>query len=287
MRRGVASKLGNKAASGAAAALGCALLVGASGCMTIINQGEVGVRDTMGALAKEPSQPGLKFFLWPFFDIWRVPVRTVNLKVRLDLPSREGLTIESEVSILYSVIPDAAPKVLTQVGVEYEQELILPVFRSAVADVTAQFDAKDMHTGRRAEIEAAVQKKMSELLAGRGFVIEAVLLKSVRLPSGLSMAIEDRLRAEQEAQRMTFVLDREKREAERKQIEAAGIRYSQKTIAEGLSPQILRYKAIEALRELAKSPNAKLIITPDRAPLMLGDDGEARPVPVVEPVQRR
>lgn len=272
---------------GALGLLGLAVLLGSAGCMTIINQGEVGVRDTMGALAKEPSQPGFKFFFWPFFDIWRVPVRTVNLKVRLDLPSREGLTIESEVSILYSVIPEAAPKVLTHVGIEYEQELILPVFRSAVADVTAQFDAKDMHTGRRAEIEAAVQKKMSELLAGRGFVIEAVLLKSVRLPSGLSMAIEDRLRAEQEAQRMVFVLDREKREAERKQIEAAGIRDSQKTISEGLNPQILRYKAIEALRELAKSPNAKLIITPDHAPLMLGDDGEARPVPAVEPMQRR
>jgi regulator of protease activity HflC (stomatin/prohibitin superfamily) len=177
--------------------------------------------------------------------------------------------------------------VLARIGPDYENELILPVFRSAVADVTAEFDAKDMHTGKRAEIEAAVQRKMAELLQGRGFVIEAVLLKSVRLPPGLSVAIEDRLRAEQDAQRMVFILERERREAERKQIEAAGIRDSQKTISEGLNPQILRYKAIEALRDLAKSPNAKLVITSDRAPLMLGDDGEPRVVPVPDPSSRK
>jgi regulator of protease activity HflC (stomatin/prohibitin superfamily) len=260
---------------------------GLSGCMTIINQGEVGVRDTMGKMATRPSEPGFKFFLWPFLDITRVQIRTVNLKVRSDLPSREGLTIESEVSILYRVDPESAPKVLARIGPDYENELILPVFRSAVADVTAEFDAKDMHTGKRAEIEAAVQRKMAELLQGRGFVIEAVLLKSVRLPPGLSVAIEDRLRAEQDAQRMVFILERERREAERKQIEAAGIRDSQKTISEGLNPQILRYKAIEALRDLAKSPNAKLVITSDRAPLMLGDDGEPRVVPVPDPSSRK
>ncbi len=248
-----------------------ALAIGLSGCMTVVNQGEIGVRDTFGAQSSSISGPGFKMFLWPIWDITTLSVRTKNLRVRLSLPSREGLTIASEVSILYSIRPDKVPLILQQIGTGYEDRFILPVFRSAVADVTARFAAKDMHSGKRSEIEEEVKRTMNRRIKGRGFVIEAVLLKSMRLPAGLSASIEARLRAEQSARQMVFVLQREKREAERRLIEAMGIRDANLKLSEGLTPAVLRYKAIEALRKLAASNNAKLIITGSDAPLNLGN----------------
>lgn len=242
-----------------------------SGCVTVVNQDEVGVRDTLGVLSQTPSLAGLKLYLWPIWDLRTVPIRTINLEVRSDLPSREGLTIQSEISILYRVLPDAAPKVLANVGEGFEKIMILPVFRSSIADVTARFDAKDMHTNQRARIEDEVRKQMNTLLEPRGFVIEAVLLKEIRLPGGLAKSIEERLQAEQQAQRMIFVLQKEKQEAERKLIEARGTRDAQKTISEGLTRNILHFRAIEAFKSLAESPNAKVIVTSGKEPLLMND----------------
>ena len=250
--------------------LALAVILGMSGCMSIVSQGEVGVRDTLGAQSETISLPGFKLILWPIFDITKVSIRTRNLRVRLSLPSREGLTIASEVSILYRLKAESAPQVLQEIGKGYERRLILPVFRSAVADVTAQYAAKDMHSGKRSQIEASVRDLMNTRVAKRGFIVEAVLLKSIRLPAGLSRSIEERLRAEQRAQQMVYVLQREEREARRKLIEAKGTRDANLKLAEGLTPSVLRYKAIEALRRLAKSPNAKVIITNGANPLGLG-----------------
>ncbi|MEL6338626.1 MAG: prohibitin family protein [Myxococcota bacterium] len=243
-----------------------------TGCATIVSQNEVGVRDTLGEFSDEPSYSGLKLFFWPIWDITTVSIQTENMEVRANLPSREGLTIASEVSILYRVRPADASKVLADVGQEYEESLILPVFRSAIADVSARYDAKDMHSGKRSEIEEAVRIRMDELLSNRGFEIQAVLLKSIQLPEGLARSIENRLQAEQDAGRMLFVLDQEKREAERRLIEAQGIRDSQRTIAEGLTPEILRFRAIEALSELYGSDNAKVVITDGSGRVLIGDD---------------
>lgn len=239
------------------------------GCMSVVNQGEVGVRDTLGAQSKSVSEPGFKLYLWPVWDITKVSVRTSNLKVKLSLPSKEGLTIDSEVSVLYRIKPESVPRILQDIGVNFEKRFILPVFRSAVADITAQYPAKDMHSGKRSEIENAVKNMMSTRIKDRGFMIEAVLLKSIRLPKGLSRSIEDRLRAEQSAQQMIYVLQREQSEAKRKLIEAEGVRDANLKLSEGLTPEVLHYKAIEALHELSASPNTKLIITSSQNPLNL------------------
>lgn len=249
---------------------------------TVIRQGEVGVKRTLGRYKDQPYTEGLKVFNPFITTIVRVPTQTINLEVALNLPSREGLTIQSEVSILYSVIPRKAPDLLRNVGREYERSIILPVFRSAVADVTARFDAKDMHTGERGTIEVAIRDQMAKLLGDRGIVIEAVLLKSIVLPRSLSRAIEEKLEAEQAAQRMEFVLQEARREAERKRIEAEGVRDAQNIIAEGLSPILVQYRSIEALLELAKSQNAKIIITDGKAPVMMNIDADAAtPVPAI------
>ena len=127
-----------------------------------------------------------------------------------------------------------------------------------------------MHSGKRAEIETAIQDHMHELLSERGFTIEAVLLKSISLPPGLYTAIEDKLEAEQEAQRMEFVLQKEQMEAERKKIEAQGTADAQKILADGLNDKTIEWRSLEVLNNLAASPNAKLIITDGKTPMIVG-----------------
>ena len=130
-----------------------------------------------------------------------------------------------------------------------------------------------MHSGKRAEIEAEIKDQMSKLLEGRGFVIESVLLKSITLPSGLYAAIEAKLQAEQQAQQMEFILQRERKEAERKRIEAEGIRDAQRIIKEGITNENIEWRSLEVLKELSSSPNAKLIITNGKTPVLInGDD---------------
>lgn len=227
---------------------------------TVVRQGDVGVKRTLGKISKREVQPGPRLYNPFLTTIIQVPTRTTNLEVKLDLPSKEGLNVGAEISILYHIDQRRATDVVGSIGPDYEMSMILPVFRAAAADVTAGFMAKDMHTGNRLGIETAIKKSMMGLLEDRGFVIEAVLMKSIKLPPGLYRAIEEKLQAEQEAQRMEFVLQRERQEADRRIIEAEGIRDANKIISEGLTPQIIQYKTIEAYRELSKSPNTKVIV---------------------------
>lgn len=237
-----------------------------------MSPGERGVKRTLGELDDTVYEPGVVFHNFFVTTVVRLPVRTQNLEVNLPLPSREGLTVQSEISILYRIRPEAVPEVLENIGQDYETSLVLPTFRSAAADISARHSAKDMHSKERNEIEKEVTSRLREELGPRGFVIERVLLKSIVLPRGLSRAIEAKLAAEQEAQRMAFVLDREKREAQRRRVEAEGLRDAQKIIDGGLTPMLIQYRALEAFRELATSPNAKVIITDGRSPLLIEAD---------------
>ncbi|MGK0365363.1 MAG: prohibitin 1 [Saprospiraceae bacterium] len=237
-------------------------------CATI-RQGEVGVKRTFGKYADIPYTEGLKVFN-PFASrIIKITTQTENLEVALNIPSKEGLNIRSEVSILYNVVASDAPELLRNIGPDFERNIILPVFRSSVSDVTARFYAKDMHTGERSTIENAIREQMMKYLDGKGLVVEAVLLKSIQMPKSLANAIEEKLEAEQRSQRMEFVLQEARQQAEQKRIEAEGIRDAQKIISEGLSPQILQFKSIEAFRELANSNNAKIIVTDGDLPMIL------------------
>jgi prohibitin 1 len=200
---------------------------------TIIRQGEVGVKRRLGKIDPQYVEQGPKTYNFFTTTILKVPTRTMNIEVKPDLPSKEGLTIRSEISILYRIKPEAAPKIVQGIGLNYESEVILPVFRSAAADITAKFLAKDMHSGERTQIEGAIRRQMIEILEPKGFIIDNVLLKSIMLPSGLARTIEEKLQAEQEAQRMEFVKEREKRDAERRIIEAEGKKEIARIQAEG------------------------------------------------------
>jgi regulator of protease activity HflC (stomatin/prohibitin superfamily) len=129
--------------------------------------------------------------------------------------------------------------------------------------------AKDLHSGERTQIERGIRETMATTLEGRGIVVENVLLKSIRLPAGLAEAVEQKLEAEQRAEQMRFVLERERQEAERKRVEAAGIRDAQQIIGEGLTPLVISFQSIQAFRELAQSANAKIILTDGRTPFLI------------------
>lgn len=277
------------------------MVVGVFSSCVVIRPGEVGVRQRLGRINDQSLNEGPRSYN-PFTStIITLPTRTVNLEIRSNLPSKEGLTISSEISILYRIMPNEAPNILRDIGRSYEEQIILPVFRSASADVTARFLAKDMHSGERSVIETQIRDRMDEILSKKGIIVENVLLKSIQLPQGLARSIEEKLQAEQEAQRMVFVKQQEQADAERRTIQAEGDRTAavinadaerqqleiraagqasailleanaqaeaNQKLAEALEPQILQYRAIEAFYRMSSSDNTKVIITSSDSPFL-------------------
>jgi len=246
------------------------LAIGLSSC-SVIRPGEAGVKQRFGKLASKVYTQGTIFYN-PFSSrVIKTSIQTRNLELSINLPSKEGLSIISQISILYRIDKDKVQDVIRNLGLNFES-IISSVFRSASADVCAQFYAKDMHSGMRSNIEKEITKKMSENLIERGIIIDAVLMKSIQLPPGLSSSIEQKLQAEQDAMRMEFLLQQTKLEADRKIIEAKGTRDAQKILSEGLTNEIIKIRSIEAFMELSKSPNSKVIITNGDAPFLIQQD---------------
>jgi prohibitin 1 len=241
-------------------------------CFTIIRPGEVGLRRQLGKLKERVLTQGLYPYNFFITTIVKVPIRTLNLILEEELPTKEGLNVKVEFSIIYHIRPEKAKEIVETIGLEFEDIVITSVLRSSAPNVTAKFLAKDLYTGERSNITKEIQESITNIIGDRGVVIEAVLLKSIKLPAGLSRSIELKLQSEQEAQQMDFVLLREKKEADRKIIEAEGIKKSQQIIAEGLSPMIIQYKSIDAFKMLSTSPNSKVIITNGKAPFLIGAD---------------
>jgi prohibitin 1 len=266
---------------------------------TSIRPGEIGVRSKFGQL-KEPRGSGLVVYNPLTSKVIKIPTRTVNREVLINLPSKEGLTIKSEISILYIVKPEMMKQIITDIGLQFD-EVISAVFRSAAPDISSKYFAKDMHSGERYAIEKEIADRMNSILNKKGFMIEAVLLKSIQLPAGLNQAIEAKLKAEQDAQRMEFTNKYETLEADRKSIqaegdanariiEARGERQIAKIRAEGkaqavtieaeaqaaanhllsksLTPMIIQSKQVDAYEALYKSNNSKVIITDGKTPLL-------------------
>jgi len=244
-----------------------------SGC-AVIRPGEVGVKQRLGHLDTTIHEPG-SVLINPFITkVVKVPTRTMNLEVELSLPSKEGLNVSSVISILYRIDQEKARDVIKDVGPNYEDILILSVFRSSASDVCAQFYAKDMHSGNRALIEEKIKENMEVVLTEYGFQVEAVLLKSISLPKGLYRAIEQKLEAEQDAQRMKFVLQQTEQEALQKKIEATGVRDANLILSEGITPSILQWRNLEVMNEFAGSTNSKLILTDGQTPVFLNVETE-------------
>ena len=240
------------------------------GSCTVIRPGQVGMKQQLGVLSDKTRTQGVVWY-FPFTSkVVKTSLQIQDIELSISLPSKEGLSVTSQISILYKVNRTKAPALVRNVGLEF-RGIISNVFRSASADICAQYLAKDMHSCMRSDIEKAIQIRMNEVLSPQGIDITAVLMKSIQLPVGLASSIEQKLQAEQEAMRMEFVLKSERLEAERKIIEANGTRDAQKILSEGLTDSILKLRGIEAFTELAKSPNAKVVVTDGQTPYLIKD----------------
>jgi regulator of protease activity HflC (stomatin/prohibitin superfamily) len=190
----------------------------------------------------------------------------------MEVPSKEGLSVQLEVSALFHLNPEKAAEVYKTIGENYIQVILEPNFRSVTRGVTAGYDARALYTSERELLAQTIQKDLVRMVEPRGITIESTPLRRVGLPPGLTQAIEEKLRSEQESQRMQFVLAKERQEADRKRIEAQGISDFQSIVSKGISEQLLRWKGIEATEKLAASTNAKVVVIgagKDGLPLIL------------------
>jgi regulator of protease activity HflC (stomatin/prohibitin superfamily) len=177
-----------------------------------------------------------------------------------EVPSSEGLLIRLETSLLYRLNPERAMDVYQRVGPDYLNVFVVPTLRSVIRSVTASHTASALYSEGRDTIAAQMLTDLRKSAEPRGILIENVLLRDIGLPATLKAAIEAKQQAEQDAQRMNFVLQKERQEAERKRIEAQGISDFQRIVTQGISPQLLDWKGIEATMEIAKSPNSKVVV---------------------------
>ncbi len=251
-----------------------ALILAAVQTLTVIPAGTVGVVDFFGKVSPQPRHAGVNV-VNPFANVIKLSIKTQERREEMSVPSKEGLTVGLEASVIYHLDGSMAPEVYKTIGREedYVRKILLPNFRSVVRGITAQYEAKALYTDMREEVARNIQEQLNVATRPRGIIIESTPLRQVALPGDLSAAIEEKLRAEQESQRMEFVLQREGKEADRKRIEAQGIRDFNKTVAEGISDNFLRWKGIEATENLAASPNAKVVVIgsgKDGLPIILG-----------------
>lgn len=247
------------------------LMLVCSSC-AVVRPGEAGVKQTLGKFSENISTQGTIFYNPLVSKVIKESTKTNNIKLILSLPTKEGLSVNSEISILYRLELKKIPTILENLGQDYES-VITSVFRSASSDVCAKFYAKDMHSGMRANIEEEIKAKMLVNLEkqANGIELIAVLMKRIQLPSGLASSIEQKLQAEQDAMRMEFIIQQAKLEAQRKIIEAKAERDAQKILAEGLTSEIIKLRSIEAFSKLSQSNNSKVIITDGKTPLLIDE----------------
>ncbi len=247
------------------------LLAALTQVFAVVPAGHVGVVNLFGVVSDNTLKSGINL-INPLATVIKMSIQTQELKESMEVPSKEGLTVQLEVSVLYHLNPEKAAHVYRTVGVDYEAVLLEPQFRSVTRGVTAGYEAKALYTSEREHLSQLILKEIAMSVEPRGITVESVPLRKVGLPPGLSQSIESKLQAEQESQRMEFILMKEKQEADRKRIEAQGISDFQKIVVQGISDQLLRWKGIEATEKIATSPNAKVIIIgagKDGLPLIL------------------
>lgn len=240
-------------------AIGVVLVIILAKSVTVIPAGYVGILELFGKV-RGGSLPAGIHLINPLYKVTKMSIRTQELTEDAVVPSKEGLTVSLDVTLLFSLEPQKAPEVYKTVGPNYLRVVVEPQFRSVIRGATASYEAKALYTSEREVIAHQMMDDLTPLLEARGIRVEKILLRKVTLPKILSDAIEVKLEHEQKAEQMKFVLDREKQEAERKRVEAQGIADFQKTVAEGLTEAYLKWKGIEATQKLSESGNSKVVI---------------------------
>ena len=240
-----------------------------------IDAGEVGVKKLFGRVQPDVLGPGLHV-VNPLVDVVGFDIRTQNYTMSathdegdrqgddaIRVLSADGLEVVIDLTVLYRVIPEQAPRVLQTIGTDYQDRIVRPIARTRIRDNAVFYDAVALYSTRRDEFQNRILKSIETDFRARGLMLEQLLIRNIQLPESVKQTIESKINAEQESQKMQFVLQKEKQEADRKRLEAQGIADYQRIISAELTDKQLRYEQIKMQRELASSPNTKIIVMGD------------------------
>lgn len=242
-----------------------------TGMFVQINAGKIGVKSLYGSVQPDIIESGLNI-VNPFMDVTTFDIQTQNYTMSavhnegaqegddaIRVLSNDGLEVVIDLTVLYRIMPTEAPKIYKQIGENYTDKIVRPVTRTRIRDNAVYYDAVALYSTKRNEFQQRIFKSIEADFKSRGLVLEQLLIRNINLPQSVKATIESKINAEQDAQKMTFVLQKEKQEAERKRVEAQGIADYQRIISTGLSDKQLQYEQIKAQKELAASPNTKII----------------------------
>jgi len=241
-------------------------------CVVQIEAGEAGVKVLFGKVQPLVLGSGLHF-INPLMEVRTVDVRTQNYTMSgihdegtqsgddaIMVLTSDGLQVTIDLTVLYRVVASDAPRLLQETGFDYENKIVRPQTRTKIRDNAVYYQAVELYSTKRDEFQNRIFKGIEEDFKKRGLMLEQLLVRNITLPASVRAAIELKINAEQEAQKMEYVLQKETQEAERKRVEARGISDYQRIINESLTDKQLQYENIKALMELGKSQNAKIII---------------------------
>ncbi len=251
-------------------------------CFVQIEAGQVGVKSLFGKVQNDVLSSGLNF-INPLVEVRRLDIKTQNYTMSgvqdesiqqgddaIRVLTADGLEVTIDLTVLYKLLPSEAPKLVRETGMDYTDKIVRPLTRTKIRDNSVYYEAVSLYSNKRDEFQQRIFKSIDDDFKKRGLILEQLLVRNITLPQSVRATIEQKINAEQDAQKMQFVLLKETQEAERKRVEAQGIADYQRIINIGLTSQQLQYEQIKAYLELAKSPNAKVIIMgKGNAPIIL------------------
>jgi len=254
-----------------------------SSCFVQIQPGEVGVQTLFGKIQPGALTEGLNF-VNPLVDVKRFDVKTQNYTMSavhdegdkegddaIRVLTADGLEVVIDLSVLYHIVPDKAPDILRNIGTDILDKIVRPVSRTKIRDNAVFYDAVALYSSKREEFQVKIFQAIEKEFNDRGLVLENLLIRNIQLPESVKQSIESKINAEQDAQKMKFVLEKERQEAERKRVEAQGISDYQRILTSTLTDKLIQYEQIKAQREIATSANAKVIFMNGKsAPVLLG-----------------
>jgi regulator of protease activity HflC (stomatin/prohibitin superfamily) len=244
----------------------------ATACVKQIDAGEVGVKVLFGSVQNDVMTSGLHF-INPLLDVKKLDVKTQNYTMSgvhdegnkagddaIRVLTSDGLEVTIDLTVLYRVVSTDAPRLLRETGDDFRDKIVRPITRTKIRDNAVYYQAVDLFGNKRDEFQQRIYKSIEDDFRKRGLMLEQLLVRNITLPNSVKASIESKINAEQDAKKMEFVLQKEKQEAERKRVEAQGIADYQRIINTGLTDQQLQYEQIKAMKELALSQNAKVIV---------------------------
>lgn len=262
------------------------VLIGVGAILSSVYQiepGQVGVQKLFGKVSNNVLESGLNI-INPLVEVVPFDIRTQNYTMSgvndegdrasddaIRVLSADGLEVIIDLTVLYKVIPKETPRILRELGTDYKNTIVRPLCRTKIRDNAVYYEAVALYSTKRDEFQDRIFKSIESDFMKRGLILEQLLVRNITLPESVKATIESKINAEQEAQKMTFVLQKEKQEAERKRVEAQGIADYQRILSTGLSDKQLQYEMIKAI---ATSPNAKLIFMDAKKPASIIVDGK-------------